>query len=194
MDSPFYFHGRMDDCSEENQRAYYEQLALYEQMEEERALEVYQEQVAMEEYQKENFRKELLEVATDIRNKMVELYTDKYGLNLCGKCIEASDLIVEKLAKKGIEAKTVEGWCIYEDDSSCSDRCFDEHTWVECKNYYIDVTADQFNSCMINALADIYVTEDRPSCMVYEKPTFTWLCEKDSKVELDNNWLEDLFE
>lgn len=54
MDSPFYFHGRMDDCSEENQRAYYEQLALYEQMEEAMALEMYEQEIAMKECQKEN--------------------------------------------------------------------------------------------------------------------------------------------
>ena len=59
------------------------------------------------------------------------------------------EMIVDMLYDIGIKAETIEGWCIYEDDSSCTDRCYDEHTWVECEEYYIDVTADQFNDCML---------------------------------------------
>lgn len=125
-----------------------------------------------------NLEQKLLLVATYTRMSMVHQNTTEYGLDLCGTCIEASDMIVDMLYDIGIKAETVEGWCVYEDDSSCSDRCYDEHTWVECEGYYIDVTADQFNSCMFNKLQEIYVTKEKPMCMVYDKPDYTWLKEK----------------
>ena len=54
------------------------------------------------------------------------------GTDLCGACIEASDLIVERLREKGINsAHYVEGWCLYDDGSWCSDVPYDPHTWVE---------------------------------------------------------------
>ena len=69
-------------------------------------------------------------------------------------------------------------WCVYEDDSSCSDRCYDEHTWVECEGYYIDVTADQFNSCMFNGF--IYC------CMLYHIVCFIYLLNNNQKISYLN--------
>lgn len=120
-------------------------------------------------------RTTILTVAKLVREYMENKYGP--GTNLCGHCIEASEKIVNSLNELDIQAKTVEGWCIYEDDSTCTDRCYDEHTWVEAYGLYIDVTADQFNSCMINKLKPVYVGR-RPDCMVYEKPNYTWLEEK----------------
>lgn len=121
----------------------------------------------------------LLLVANYVRMAMVHQHSTQYGLELYGTCIEACDMIVDMLHDIGISAKAIEGWCIYEDDASCSDRCYDEHTWVECEGYYIDVTADQFNSCMFCDLKEIYVTKDKPKCMVYTEPEYNWLEERD---------------
>lgn len=125
-----------------------------------------------------NLEQKLVLVANYVRMAMVHQNTTEYGLDLCGTCIEASDMIVDMLYDIGIKAETVEGWCVYEDDSACSDRCYDEHTWVECEGYYIDVTADQFNSCMFNKLQEIYVTKQKPMCMLYDEPNYTWLEER----------------
>lgn len=85
-------------------------------------------------------------ILTEVRKEMI----DKYGEDfLYGKCIEASDRIVELLSQKGIEASTIEGWVHYDFDEGCSDRPYDEHTWVETSSHLIcDVTATQFNAFM----------------------------------------------
>lgn len=118
----------------------------------------------------ESINSTVQKIAIQVRKEMV----DKYGIgtNLAGRCIEASDRIVELLNEKGIEAKTVEGWCIFDDDSYGSDRPYDEHTWVELENgTYIDVTAEQFNPGMWteNELPEIIVGT-KPECMVYDEP------------------------
>lgn len=101
-----------------------------------------------------------------------------YGENLTGHCIEASELICELLLVKGIRHATmIEGWCLYENDENCTDRCYDEHTWVEVDDIYVDVTADQFNPCMFHKLSSVIVGS-RPDCMVYERPSYEWLEEK----------------
>lgn len=106
-------------------------------------------------------------IATQVRDEIV----DKYGAdNLYGKCIEASDKIKELLDKEGIDSHTVEGWCIYSEDASCSDRPYDEHTWVELNDgTYIDVTATQFQSFVDEEIPDIIIG-DMPNYMTYEEP------------------------
>lgn len=124
-----------------------------------------------------NPNKELIKNTAElVRTHMQHLYGK--GTNLCGHCVEASEKIVNILSELGIQAKMINGWCIYEDDSTCTDRCYDEHTWVEADGLYIDVTADQFNPCMIHKLKPVYVCENRLKCMVYEKPDYEWLDEK----------------
>ena len=110
------------------------------------------------------------EIATQVRKEMVDKYGE--GTDLAGHCIEASDRIVDLLTNSDIEAKTVEGWCIYDDDYYGSDRPYDEHTWVELNDgTYIDVTADQFNDGMYteNELPKIIIG-NIPNCMVYNEP------------------------
>lgn len=81
------------------------------------------------------------------------------GTDLCGWCVEASELLVTLLGLAGIEnARTVEGWCRFDNDWYGSDRPYDPHTWVsvpaaslglqETGNCYLDATADQFNPGM----------------------------------------------
>ena len=51
------------------------------------------------------------EIASQVRKEIV----DKYGEDfLYGKCIEASDRIVELLSEQGIKSKAVEGWVHYD--------------------------------------------------------------------------------
>ena len=110
------------------------------------------------------------EIANQVRNEIVDKYGD--GTNLSGHCIEASDRIVELLAEKGISAKAIEGWCMYDDEYYGSDRPYAEHTWVELNDgTYIDVTADQFNVAMYseNKLSNIIIGYI-PECMVYNEP------------------------
>ena len=97
------------------------------------------------------------------------------GTDLCGYCIEASELIVSLFRYFGYtNCKTVEGWCSFDDDSSCSDAPYDPHTWVEIENgqFYIDITADQFNTCMYreNKYPPIIFRKGLPYGMCYEEP------------------------
>lgn len=106
-------------------------------------------------------------ICKQVRNELVNKYGKDY---LYGKCIEASDKIVELLDKQGIKAKVVEGWCNYDDPTCCSDRPYDEHTWVELADgTYVDVTATQFQCFMDEEIPEIIIGA-KPYYMSYEEP------------------------
>ena len=96
-------------------------------------------------------------------------------------------MIKERLDKLGIQSEVIEGYCIYDDDSSCTDRCYDEHTWVVVNgDVYVDVTADQFNSCLYDCNKFPPVTISTvPECMVIEEPDYQWLDEMDEEEEYE---------
>lgn len=117
-------------------------------------------------------RNAILSVCKEVRKKLLL----KHGGDLAGTCIDASEEIHEKLKVLGIKSTIIEGWCHYDDASSCSDRDYDEHTWVECEisgqNIYVDVTADQFSYFIDEEIPPIIVG-DKPYYMVYDKPVDT---------------------
>lgn len=104
----------------------------------------------------------------------VRLFMEKvYGTetDLAGHCIEASEYIVAILKTLGYnQAKTVEGWCLYDDPAGCSDRDYDAHTWTELDGLYLDVTADQFNPYMDEAFEEIIMSEHLPFGMMIDEP------------------------
>ena len=104
---------------------------------------------------------------------------NKYGTetDLCGKCIEASDCLVDLLINNGIKAKTVEGYIVYDIDENCSDRAWDEHTWVELDDgTVVDVTVEQFNYQMYDEYPPILIDKN-PHGYTYDRPSFNWLDE-----------------
>lgn len=105
------------------------------------------------------------------------------GTDLCGWCVEASELLMTLLGLAGIEnARTVEGWCRFDDDWYGSDRPYDPHTWVSVPaaslglqspgNYYLDATADQFNPGMFaeNEYPPYVIVPDLPHGMCLDEP------------------------
>lgn len=108
-------------------------------------------------------------IAIQVRREM----EGKYGDQLYGKCIEASERIVSLLREKGLPARTVEGWCIYDQYYSCSDQPFDAHTWVEVNldrhELVVDVTATQFQAYIDDPIPDVYIGE-LPRYFQLEKP------------------------
>lgn len=127
-------------------------------------------------------KRELILCVLKAVRKYVEL---KYGtgVDLSGRCIEASEIIAEILRRHKIAAKTIEGWCLYDDEYYGSDRPFSEHTWVEIGDtgIYADVTADQFNVGMeeYNYFKDIILMKGLPHGMMYDMP-----------VEGEDYWLQ----
>ena len=110
-----------------------------------------------------------------VRKYMEAHYGTKSGL--AGHCIEASDFIVLFLRMLGItDAKTVEGWCQYDDEYYGSTRPWDEHTWAEIPSLglYLDVTADQFNFGMYeeNKFKGIICRKGLPYGMRYDEPSW----------------------
>lgn len=109
-----------------------------------------------------------------IVQRIREYMEDKYGIgtDLAGQCIEASELIAYILNSFGIQAKTVEGWCLYDDMYYGSDVPYDAHTWVEANGFYIDVTADQFNPGMgkENEFPGVIFRRGLPYGMQYDEP------------------------
>lgn len=100
-----------------------------------------------------------------------------YNDDLQGQCVLASETIAISLKFMGFgNVRTIAGWCIYDDPSSCSDAGYDPHTWVEfChadKIYYLDVTADQFNYWMFpeHRFPSVIFKEGLPYGMSREKP------------------------
>jgi len=94
---------------------------------------------------------------------------DKYG-DPTGRCIEASERIIEEIAKLGGKAKLIEGWVDFYDWEGCTDCSYDPHSWVEYEGLIIDVTGDQFNMYMYDNMPDIYIGTELPEGWCEEEP------------------------
>lgn len=137
-------------------------------------------------------------ISTDIVSKIKSLaqnvrrdMTSTYGSDLAGYCIEASERIVHALSEQlGITARTVEGWCRFDDECYGSDRPWDPHTWAEIPSLklYVDITADQFNCGMDleNEFSDVIVQEGLPHGMQYTEPAWN---DYDLENDIDNTEL-----
>ena len=104
--------------------------------------------------------------------------------------------MVARLASDlGIQAKTVEGWCQFDDEHYGSDRPWDPHTWIEIPdlNLYIDITADQFNYGMAkeNEYGPVIVQQGLPHGMRYDEPTWAEYGYDDEEVDEDLSDLEE---
>ncbi len=115
------------------------------------------------------------------------IITNKYGTGqyLCGKCIEASELIATQLRIIGYDARTIEGYCWYDTSvESCTDSPSGEHTWVQVygvsklsnKVLFIDITGEQFNFFLEYELDPIEIGSV-PSCYHKGKPNNAYLRE-----------------
>lgn len=121
---------------------------------------------------------------TIIYEQLLELrqtYESKHGEdNLYGTCIKASDDVYRLLKANGLSPKIVEGWCDYDDFSSCSDCSYDAHTWVECKinneTIIFDITLSQFSH---------YIDEEIPSVYMKTLPYYLTYDEPSNKVDED---------
>lgn len=116
----------------------------------------------------------VMDIAVGVRNEMVS----EYGEDLQGRCVEASDRILEKILGSGfgIEVVSPGGWCQFDDEYYGSDHPWDPHTWVEVPalGLYVDVTADQFNYGMDaeNEYPVVIVQKGLPHGMRYDEPSW----------------------
>lgn len=103
----------------------------------------------------------------------------KYNANLFGKCIEATDTLVEIYKSQGYQAKAKQVWCLYEYFENCSNYCYEEHWLVELikgkEKLYIDVTLDQFQWAFSRKLPEIYMQKKLPKFLLTRKPGKTTL-------------------
>ena len=116
-------------------------------------------------------------IAESVREALVKQYGD--GTNLCGHCIEASEILQMLYYYMGLETRTIEGWCEFDDEYYGSDRPYDPHTWLEVpsnnkngKPLYVDITADQFNPGMYagNEYPGVILNIGLPHGMSYDEP------------------------
>lgn len=103
---------------------------------------------------------------------------DRYGYDLSGFCIDASEILVSRLkCELSVDANIVEGWCQFDDETYGSDRPWDPHTWVEIPAYglCIDITADQFNYGMSveNQYPKILVQKGLAHGIRYDEPSWS---------------------
>lgn len=129
--------------------------------------------------EKFNFKDKTLNAIYEIAHNVRLDFENKYGTgtDLCGHCIEASELISQRISNEiGIPAICKEGWCKFDDESYGSDHPWDPHTWVEVPSLdlYIDVTADQFNFGMYqeNEFQPIVIHIGPPQNMQYDEPSW----------------------
>lgn len=137
----------------------------------------------------DDMRKNIVEQAA---KKARDYIVSKYGTetDLCGRCIEASDYLVDLLTDSSIPAKAVEGYIIYDNDENCSDRAWDEHTWVELSDgTVVDVTVEQFNPMMDIDYPPILIQKN-PHGYVYDKPDFLWLDESSESLTVGHKSLD----
>ena len=131
-------------------------------------------------------------ILVPVRKEMEERHS--HNPELYNTCIEASELIVERVlaVSPSENIKTVEGWVYFDDPSSCSDRGYDPHTWVEWfhqgDTWYLDVTASQFEDYMTNidetsetAIPLIILSDKRPYCFRHEQP-------EEEELARNENW------
>ena len=124
--------------------------------------------------------KNKLEVVNYIANRLRSVFEKAYGINtdLCGYCIQASEMLQAIYKVYNIQSKTVEGWCEFDDEYYGSDRPYDPHTWLEIllkgqmKPLYVDITADQFNPGMYkeNEFSGVIINLGLPHGMTYDEP------------------------
>lgn len=122
-------------------------------------------------------------VAKEMRGKLIQKYKGRYNSNvsecMMGKCIEATDTLVEKYRMMGYRATAKQVWCLYEYFESCSNYCFEEHWLVELikgkDKYFIDVTLDQFQWAFSKKLKEVYMAPKLPKFLLTRKPGKTVL-------------------
>lgn len=109
----------------------------------------------------------IYEIASQTR-KELEV---KYGNHLAGRCIEASETICHKLEQYGISCHIVEGWCLYDNFTGCTNYPYDAHTWLELDEtgIYVDVTATQFIPFIEDEIPSIIIGK-KPAYMLYNMP------------------------
>ena len=106
----------------------------------------------------------------------------KYGsgtYDLMGKCIEATDKLVDLYRKAGFKAEAKQVWVLYENFESCSDYCYEEHwlTKVYSGNnkIYVDVTMTQFQWAFTVNFNKIFISDKLPNFYLSRKPGKTIL-------------------
>lgn len=93
---------------------------------------------------------------------------------VAGHCVEASERLLEQLEDTTLDGSVVEGWCLYDRFEGCTDRPYDEHTWLQVELYegtgvYVDATFDQFSdrvACDVEAV----MVGQRPASLQTQQP------------------------
>lgn len=119
---------------------------------------------------------------SEIANYERALLESKYGNkseNMMGKCIEATDTLVEIYKQHGFNAEAKQVWCLYEYFESCSNYCYEEHWLVKITKgndtRYIDVTMDQFQWAFSKKLPKVFKGRKLPNFYLSRKPGKTTL-------------------
>lgn len=130
---------------------------------------------------------ELRKIAAEVRKELAERYNNDLG----GFCIEASEIIQERIVEMtGLDCILSEGWCRYDFDFGFDENPWDPHTWVEIPSLglCIDVTADQFNRWMNpdHKFPEVIVQKGLPYGMEYDEPFWFEHEEENVSKEINN--------
>ena len=106
----------------------------------------------------------------------------KYGTgthDLMGKCIEATDKLVDLYRKAGLRAEAKQVWVLYENFESCTNCCYEEH-WITVvydgsQKLYVDTTMSQFQWAFTVNFTKVFISEKLPNFYLPRKPGKTIL-------------------
>ena len=121
----------------------------------------------------DEFTRGIVETAMTLKNVLEKKY-GRQNMAMMGKCIEASDTLVELLKQKGYTARAKQVWVLYQNFESCSDYCYEEHWIVEVTHgnhkVYVDITLNQFQWAFSMALPRVWVSKHLATFMLPRKP------------------------
>jgi hypothetical protein len=119
-------------------------------------------------------QKALLEINNIAMNVRIALEIKYNTEKLYGKCIEASDILVKELRKRGYNATSHQGYCLYEYFENCTDQPYADHVYTIVKFgndiLYVDVTLDQFQSQFSKQIQKVVILDYIPNFILKRRP------------------------
>ena len=119
---------------------------------------------------------EFLYILNSLAENMYQNLCAKYTQNgLIGKCIEATDALVENYKQYGLNAKAKRVFVLYQNYYNCTDLCFEEHWLVDVerqkKHFFVDTTISQFQWASYLVLPPILISNQLPTFYLPRKPS-----------------------
>lgn len=131
-------------------------------------------------HREESFSPDLTGLGAVLLCEGLNIYRDiikEFG-DVTGNCVDMSEKLIETMKYKythPVEYRLVEGWVSYDFYETCTNRSYDEHSWVEVFYngklvYVVDLSGEQFNYYLTYRMPQCYIGTERPKNWSVEEP------------------------